>query len=351
MPANAMNVPTPELTDRQREILRSVIEEYVTTGQPVGSKYLVDRADLRVSSSTVRAELSELERRGLLTHPHTSAGRVPTESGYRFYVDQLLDRLQPRPDALALDFSAARNEVDAALRTTTEILAQVTRLLALASAPPLETASVRHVEVLLLQPRVVMVVVITSTGGVSSHTALFPDPVDLGIINWASEYLNDRLRGQWLGAHVLRRCFEDSALPQRERTFLAELRPAFAEVARGEQRIVVGGAAGLLEELRAEELGPYRRLMEMLEQRVALIDLLARSVEPLRPFVRVGDELDIPELNRLSLVGASYGLVNQAFGAVSLVGPLRMDYEKAIRSVRSAAYELTRYLEEIYGEN
>ena len=167
MPANAMNVPTPDLTDRQREILRSVIEDYVTTGQPVGSKYLVDRADLRVSSSTVRAELSELERRGLLTHPHTSAGRVPTESGYRFYVDQLLDRLQPRPDALALDFSAARNEVDAALRTTTEILAQVTRLLALASAPPLETASVRHVEVLLLQPRVVMVVVITSTGGVS----------------------------------------------------------------------------------------------------------------------------------------------------------------------------------------
>jgi heat-inducible transcriptional repressor len=347
-----VNTSPTQLTDRQRELLRSVVEEYVATGQPVGSRSLVERAGLRVSPSTVRAELSELERRGLLTHPHTSAGRVPTEAGYRFYVDELLDRLEPRAaEPLPLDFSAGRNEVESALRTTTERLAQMTRLLALASAPPLETASVRHVEVLLLQPRVVMVVVITSTGGVSSHTAVFPDPVDQGLAHWAGQYLNDRLIGQWLGAHVLRRCFEDPGLAARERAFLAALRPAFAEAARGEQRIVVGGAAVLLEDLREEEIGNYRRLMEMLERRAALIDLLARSVGPLRPVVRVGDELDIPELKLLSLVGASYGLVNQSLGAVSLVGPLRMDYEKAIRSVRGAAYELSRYVEEIYGEN
>jgi heat-inducible transcriptional repressor len=304
-----------------------------------------------VSSSTVRAELSELERRGLLTHPHTSAGRVPTESGYRFYVDELLERLEPRPDAITLDFSAARNEVDAALRTTTEMLARVTRLLALASAPPLETASVRHVEVLLLQPRVAMVVVITSTGGVSSHTAVFPQAVDQGLATWAGQYLNDRLAGSRLRAHLLRRCFEDPGLARGEREFLAELRPAFTEAAHGEQRIVVGGAGGPLEELRAEELGSYRRLLEMLERRATVIDFLARSMEPLRPFVRVGEELDIPELDRLSLVGSSYGTLSRSLGSVSLVGPVRMDYDKAIRSVRSAAYELSRFLEEVYEEN
>ena len=146
-----------------------MVEEYVATGQPVGSKTLVERAGLRVSPSTVRGELAELERLGLLTHPHTSAGRVPTERGYRFYADELLGRLEPRPPAFPLDLGVASNEVESALQATTEMLSQVTRLLALVSAPPLEATTVRHVEVLLLQPQLVMVVVITSAGGVSKR--------------------------------------------------------------------------------------------------------------------------------------------------------------------------------------
>jgi heat-inducible transcriptional repressor len=341
----------PELTHRQRDILRSVVEEYVSTGQPVSSRYLVEHGGFTVAASTVRSELSELERRGMLTHPHTSAGRVPTKQGYRMYVDALLERLEPHPEALPLDLSDARNEVEAALTTTTEMLSQVTRLLALASAPPVEAASIRHVEVLLLQPRVVRIVVITSTGGVSAHTAIFPDAVDSGLAKWAAQYLNEELAGRRLGAHLLGQRFGDPSLSARERHFLAALRPAFAQAARGDQRIVVGGAAGLLDELRAEELGTYRALLELLERRVALMDFLARSIEPLRPIVRVGDELDIPELRELSVVGASYGLLTQSLGAVSLVGPLRMDYGKAIRSVRGAALELSRFVEEIYGEN
>src|ERR671936_1813050 len=128
-----------ELTPRQREILRGVVEEYVATGQPVGSKTLVARTRLAVAPSTVRNELAELERLGLLTHPHTSAGRVPTERGYRYYVDRLLERLEPRPGSFPLDLSAARSEVEAALQATTEMLSDLTRLLALVSAPPLES--------------------------------------------------------------------------------------------------------------------------------------------------------------------------------------------------------------------
>ena len=124
---------------------------------------------MRVSPSTVRSELAELERFGLLTHPHTSAGRVPTDRGYRYYVDRLLERLEPRPPSFPLDLAVARSEVESALQATTEMLSQVTRLIALVSAPPLEAATVRHVEVLLLQPQIVMVVVITSTGGVTKR--------------------------------------------------------------------------------------------------------------------------------------------------------------------------------------
>src|SRR3982750_3323184 len=130
--------PQVELTVRQGELLRLVVEEYVETGQPVGSKALVERAALPVSPSTVRHELAELERLGLLTHPHTSSGRVPTERGYRYYVDRLLERLEPRPTSFPLDLTAARSEVDAALQATTEMLSEVTRLLALVSAPSVE---------------------------------------------------------------------------------------------------------------------------------------------------------------------------------------------------------------------
>src|SRR6185437_1660018 len=128
---------TTKISERQRAVLRHVVEEFVGTGQPVGSKTLVERSDLDVSPSTVRAELAELENLGLLTHPHTSAGRVPTERGYRYYADELLGRLEPHPAAFPLDLTAGNNEVDSAEQATTEMLSQVTRLLALVSAPSL----------------------------------------------------------------------------------------------------------------------------------------------------------------------------------------------------------------------
>jgi heat-inducible transcriptional repressor len=341
-----------ELTERQREILRRVVEEYVEKGQPVGSKNLVARAGMTVSPSTVRGDLAELERRGLLTHPHTSAGRVPTETGYRIYADALLERLEPRPSPFPLDLAATRSELEAALQETTETLSQATRLLALVSAPALETATVRHVEVLALQPQVLMVVVITSTGGVSKRVFALAEPVDTGLALWAGEYLNERLTGLELGSAALRRRFEDPSLARSELEILELLRPAFTELAGGlEQQLFVGGAASLLGEVRADELEACQRLLETLEKRAAILELLGETLGSRRPYVRVGGELDNPALLEVSLVGASYGLANRTLGAVSLLGPLRMDYEKAIRSVRAAAHELSRFVESVYEDD
>ena len=340
------------LTDRQREILRRVVEEYVATGQPVGSRHLVEKTNMKVSPSTVRAGLAELEALGLLTHPHTSAGRVPTERGYRLYAGSVLDRMEARPGAFPLDFAAARSELESALQETTESLSQATRLLALVSAPPLQTATVRHIEVLVLQPQVVMLVVITSTGGVSKRLFAFADPVDAGLALWAGEYLNEQLAGLELGSTVLRRRFEDPALSTRERDFMELLRPAFTELAGGDdQRLFVGGAASLLGEVRADELEACQRLLEALEKRAAILEMLGETLGTRRPFVRVGGELESHALRDVALVGASYGLSTRTLGAVSLLGPLRMDYEKAIRSVRAAAHELSRFVESVYEDN
>ena len=343
--------PVAGLTARQRELLARVIEEYSATGLPVGSRYLVERAGLSVSASTVRNELAELEARGLLTHPHTSAGRVPTERAYRWHAGELLARQERRPAAFPLDLSELRREIDSALETTSEVLSRATHMLALISAPQLQTTTVRHVEIVLLNPRTVMAVVITSTGGVSKRVVSFDAAVDAGLAKWARDYLNERLGGIRLGTSVVRRVLEEASLSPAERRFLAALSPVFTDVLEVEQRLYLGGAAELLEAARDDELDLYRHVLVTLERRAALLELLGEAFDPLRTWVRVGGELDHPALHDAALVGATYGLANRALGTVGLLGPVRMDYEKAIRSVRGAAQELSRFVEDVYEDN
>jgi heat-inducible transcriptional repressor len=338
------------LSDRQREILEYVVEDYLAAGTPVGSKTLATRRGMRVSSSTVRYELAELEELGYLTHPHTSAGRVPTDLGYRFYVDRVLETLSPRPAELPLDLSLVRNEIESALRTSIDALSQVTHLLALATAPPFET-SVRHVEILPLQPQVVVVVIITSTGGVSKRLVVFEEAVDAGLTEWAKQYLNEQICGYKLGVRLLRNRFEDPGLPSRERAFLDAVRPAFAElIESGEQNVYVGGTAGVMDEFHQDDISAFRNLLETLERRAALLDLLRATLDSKRPFVRVGSEFADPAFAKLSLVAAPYGLTHRNLGTVSLLGPMRMDYPKAIDAVRAAAMQLSRFVEALYDE-
>jgi heat-inducible transcriptional repressor len=337
------------LSARRREILRRVVEEHVATGQPVGSKVLVERAGMHVSSSTVRSELAELESLGLLTHPHTSAGRVPTESGYRVYAEELVGAIEGRPEPPAFDVSSVRSELEGALRSTTETLSQATRLLALVSAPALDAATVRHVDVLQLQPRAVIVVVITSTGGVTKRVLELDQPVDPGLVDWARTYLEEQVIGLRLGSATLRRRLEDPALPASERAILGRLRTAFVDAVADEgPQLFVGGAAGLLGDARGAELEACQHLLDVLERRAAVLELLSDALDPRRTVVRVGPEVDGGQLHDVSYVGTTYGLARRSLGSVALLGPLRMDYDKAIRAVRAAAFELSRLAEDVY---
>ena len=338
-----------QLTARKREILRRVIEEFVATGQPVGSRALVERSDLGVSPSTVRGELAELEALGLLTHPHTSAGRTPTESGYRVYTEELVAGLEGRPDELGLDLRSMRDEIEQALRMTTEMLSDATRLLALVSAPSLETASIRHIEVLTRQPSRVLVVVNPSAGGVTKGVFGLAAPLDPGLVAWAAEYLEDQVVGERLGSRTVRRRLDAPELGLRERAFLDLIGQTLLDVG-GEvgPEIFVGGTAGLVGGARVEEVEATMRLVDLLERRAAVLALVSEALEPQRPVVHVGPEVGGAELHSVSLVGATYGIRSTSLGAVGLVGPLRMDYEKAIRTVRAAAFELSRLVEDVY---
>ncbi len=192
------------LTPRQERILSKVVEDYLQTGQPVPSRVVAADPDLDCSPSTVRNELAQLEEIGLLNHPHVSAGRVPTDAGHRYIVDRLLQSggvlAAPRQ---RLELTLIRREVDDAMRAISETLSQMTNLLAVVSAPSINTATVRHVEVLELQPQMVLVVIITSTGDVSKMLASFDRGVDPGLLAWAGESLNERLTGLGVGSRTL----------------------------------------------------------------------------------------------------------------------------------------------------
>jgi heat-inducible transcriptional repressor len=335
------------LTPRQELLLAKVIDGFSATGQPVGSKALAGDPDVPAGPSTIRNELAVLEEQGLLAHPHTSAGRVPTDSGYRYYVDRLLPA--PAPGREALELTLARREVDEAMRLTTETLSQVTDLLAIVSAPPIRTTTIRHVEVLLLQPQVLMVVIITSTGGVSKRLFTYERPVDAGLADWAASYLNEALVGKGLGARTLRSRLTDPTLPPTERAFLEGLAPAFTELAEtAEESLYVDGTARLLSEHRFQDVSQLNALLDMLERRVTLLGVLSAALDQRDLYVRIGAENAAPALQGLSLVAANYGLPRRNLGTVSVIGPTRMDYASAIGAVRAAALQLSRFVEDVY---
>jgi heat-inducible transcriptional repressor len=342
------------LSARQETILCKVVEEYLHTGQPVASRTIAGDPALECGPSTVRNEFALLEEQGFLLHPHVSAGRVPTDSAHRYVVDRLLSSGQlPAPSPRRLELSLIRQEIDEAVRATSETLSRMTNLVAVVSAPSKTTATIRHVEVLALQPQLVLVVIITSAGSVSKMLATFDRPVDPGLVTWAGEYFRERLIGIGLGARMLAQRLVEPALSTREVDFLDRFAPAFGELASDddEDSVYVEGTARLLENGRIEDTTKVNELVDLLERRVALLRVLRTALSEPGVYVRIGSENELPAMHSLALVAAGYGMAQRKLGTVSVIGPVRMDYAGAIATVREAAAELSRFVEDSYAAN
>ncbi len=337
------------LSERRQTILAAVVEIYLREGRPVPSRMLAERDEPGWSPSSIRSELAALEDEGLLTHPHTSAGRIPTDAGYRFYVEQLLSR-DSRTVAATDPASEvhAKREVYEAIRETTEALARFNDLVALVTAPPIETATVHRVEVLRLRPRVVTVVVIASNGEVTKRVFTFPEEVDPGLVSWAGSYLNERLTGIGVGARMLAGRLADPDLGRAEREFVAEIESTFTDLgSTAQERLYVDGTDRLLESVSDEMVGAAG-IVGALERRMDLLETLRTALERDSVYAWIGEENPAPELRSVSVVGANYGLGYRNLGAVGVIGPVRMDYPKAIASVQSAADDLSRFFETVY---
>ena len=347
------------LTDRQRSILNAVTERYIGTGSPVSSRELVHIAGLFCSSSTVRNEFALLEDKGYLTHPHTSAGRMPTDLGYREFVDHLMSapqlRSQLRPGMAAghaggLQPEDLTGEIDTALKQATEAMSRATNLLALALAPRVSGARLVHVELLTLHATQLMYVFIVSTGGVMKGVVDQPLPVDSGLVEWARTYLNETLNEHTLTARLIRRTLDNPELSPRETAFLRSLAPAFERLVdeQSQEELFVGGTSRLLAEPQLKDVSSLRDLLALLEERFLLLRVLRAALGSGAVVVRIGSEHEATALQPFSIVAASYGLPQRRLGTVSLVGPTRMDYEKAIATVRETAQSLSELVGERY---
>jgi len=339
------------LSARQELILQLVVDAYLASAKPVPSKEVAERPEVAWGPSTVRAELALLEAEGYLTHPHTSAGRVPTDVGYRRYVDLLMaSGALPAETQVELELSRLRREVDEAMRETTAALAQVTDLVAMATAPqPSWAAAIHRVEVLRLQPRKVVVIAIASTGDVTRRIFEFERPVDHGLVEWASSYLNESLAGLAIGSRMIAGRLAAPELDAIEAEFVATLGATFTDLERETGAdLYLEGASRLLSEAHLADLPHADELMTALERRAGVLQMLRSSLDERSVFLWIGDENPQPELRSVSVIGANYGLGHRNLGAVGVVGPLRMDYATAIASVRGAARELSRYFETVY---
>jgi len=336
------------LDERKLAVLRAIVEDFVSTNEPVGSRSLVDRHNLDVSPATIRNDMAVLEDQGYIVQPHTSAGRIPTEKGYRLFVDKLsgIKPLSPAERRAIETFLAGAYDLDDVVTRTVRLLAQLTRQVAVVQYPSLTRSAVRHVELVPLTDRRLLLVLITDTGRVEQRTVELPGPIGEESITQLRAVLNACLDGRKLAdvATVV------AELPARvapmERPNAAEVFSVIVEtlVDRHEERVVVGGAANLTP---ADFSRGLREVLEALEEQVVLMHLLGESGDHATVTVRIGSENDVQGLRNTSLVATGYGTGDQSLARLGVLGPTRMDYPTAMGAVRAVA----RYVGQILAES
>ena len=332
--------------ERRFEVLRAIVADYVSGQEPVGSKTIVDRHQLGVSSATVRNDMAVLEEEGYITQPHTSAGRIPTDKGYRVFVDRLsqvkpLSTAERRAIQLFLDGAM---DLDDVLRRSVRLLAQLTRQVAVVQYPTLTRSAVRHIEVLSMTPARLMLVLITDTGRVDQRL------VDLGDVLGDDDLA--RLRTMLNGALVGRRLMDASVAvselpdqaPSELRDMVTRLSTVLLEtlVEHPEERLLLGGTANLTRNA-ADFPGSLRQVLEALEEQVVVLKLLAAAGDDSTISVRIGEENEAEEMRSTSVVSIGYGSFGNVLGGMGVVGPTRMDYPGNMAAVRAVA----RYLGDI----
>jgi heat-inducible transcriptional repressor len=331
--------------ERRLSVLRAIVEDYVATEEPVGSKALVERHGLGVSPATVRNDMAALEEDGFITQPHTSAGRVPTDKGYRLFVDKLttikpMSAAEKRAIATILDGAV---DLDDVVHRSVRLLAQLTRQVAVVQYPTLSRSTVRHIEVVALSPHRLLLVLILSTGRVEQRLVETAEAVDDDALSRLRTQVNSAAAGAVIADAVsaLRKLAEE----QSETSAVVEALVEAMSDHRSDERVAVGGAANLARFGASFDMD-VRPLLEALEEHVVLLKLLGEASAGDTLTVRIGHEGPYQELSSTSVVATGYGPRDEALATLGIVGPTRMDYPGTMAAVRAVARYVSRILDE-----
>ena len=344
---------TPRLSERNARILRELVHQYIRTGEPVGSEALASMSGLSVSPATIRNELAALEEMGFLTQPHPSAGRVPTDIGYRQYVDMLPARNRLREverRAILRFFEEALSDVDEILRGTTQLLSRLTRHASLALAPSRRESNIARLEVIGLGSSSLLLVVF-DTGQVEKRLLDLPSETTPEEAGRLADAVNGAIRGTDLGAarDAVRSRMNEAG--ESEEPILSRIVAALdsIEVATDAEHVLYGGVANIAGELAFDRRETLRGIFEALERETELLDLLRAAALGPPVGVTIGQENPVVGMREASMVAAPYGLGSQRLGTIGIVGPMRMDYASAISAVRAVADRLSAAVEALAG--
>jgi heat-inducible transcriptional repressor len=337
------------LDDRKLAVLRAIVHDYVSTMEPVGSKALVDRHHLDVSPATIRNDMAVLEEQGYITQPHTSAGRIPTDKGYRLFVDRLsgIKPLSAAERRAIETFLAGAYDLDDVVIRTVRLLAQLTRQVALVQYPSLTRSAVRHIELVPIAAKRLLLVLITDNGRVEQRAVELPMPIDETAVAHLRAILNACLDGRRVGdAALLVAGLPERVQPDDRQNAAAVFSVILDTLAeRHEERVMVGGAANLTP---ADFSQGLQEVLESLEEQMVLMHLLGESAGEASITIRIGAENQVEGLRSTSLVAAAYGGTgDQALARLGVIGPTRMDYPTNIGAVRAVA----RYVGQILADS
>ncbi len=337
-----------ELDDRKRQVLRAVVSEHVARGEPVGSKRVVEVAGLNVSAATVRNEMAALESLGYIMQPHTSAGRVPTDKGYRRFVDDLradasLD--SPRRELVHELLGSATDEEDLLARTSS-VLSQLTRLVSLVIAPTVETARLKLVELVELTAGSALLLLVADTGRVEKRAIELPPGTTETDLDRVRSVLSEHVRGRRLGEvnAAVRNLVDEAPSDLRELVRAVEDATHSGLADDTIHHVFVGGQASLAGD-DAFEREHLSRLLELIEERATLARLVADATADDHPTVRIGQENEVEDLRAASLVAQRYQLVTA--GSLGVLGPTRMDYVSVLATVQAVVDQLQESLTDL----
>jgi len=342
---------TDPVSERRKELLRIVVQEYVDTAQPVASQSIVDKYNLGVSPATIRNDMAALERDGLLTHPHTSAGRVPTDAGYRYFVRHLVPNMDlPSNERRMIrrQFHQSRREIDQWLRLSTTVLSQVSNAAALATTPRAVHSRIKHLELIGIRDAVVLLVLVLEEGTVKQQIISLAAPVTQDELSQTSNELNAQLVGADV-AQIAARIPLLGQMGQDVANLLVDMMKRLD--GRAGERVYRDGLAQILEAPEFAEGETARRVVKVMEQGSVLEEILDQLVEINDVQVLIAGEGRFVELQDISLVLTQYGIENQVTGMLGVIGPLRMTYGRTIGAVRYVAALMSDLMHEYYGSS